>query len=275
MREATEAPRVKHYLKQAVPAALSGVIEEYQLQAVSVFAGKLGPDVVATHNSFFTCLMLLCSIMWSLMDSTTTRMGHHLGNHSMAGMKNSMKVGSISAIIWGLLVSGVSILFRKEVGEAISSNLVVEALAHELSALVGTCFFLLAIFYIGMGILTAAFKQHLIVCAFILGAWGISVPLAWTFAFELDPKFGEWYPGRLKWDTGPDGHGLGFLGLWLGLAAGYLATTGLAWISVCRLNWVEVMDEAAKKAEASDAPQAGLVANSLDVSLTPQNDGGS
>lgn len=280
LQQSTKSDRVRPYLKQAIPAAITGMVEEYQLQTIVIFAGKLGPAAVATHNCFFTLLMVLCSIMWAVMDSTVIRMGHHLGNRNLRGVKTVIKLACTVAGFWGLLVTVSLTAFRAEVGRAISSQPEVQELASEIAALVGLGFFLLALFYMSMAILTASFKQMWIVAAFVVGAWGVSVPMAWFLAFCATPDVFSWYPGRRDWDIGPNGTGLGLLGLWMGLSVGYLVTTCLAVVGVCRIRWPELVEEAALKAEVRGAqgsaardPLAGAAADSdrsvSGVSLAP------
>mmetsp|Transcript_51064 Transcript_51064/g.141401 ORF Transcript_51064/g.141401 Transcript_51064/m.141401 type:complete len:502 (-) Transcript_51064:23-1528(-) len=249
LRQSARPHRVKEYLKQALPSALGGMAEEYQFLTLGVFAGWVGPDAVATMTCFLTLIMVMCSVMWGLMGSTTVRMGHHLGSHNLPGMWHVIRVATFAAVSWGLLVTLLITAFHTQVGAMLSSKSEVQQLSDEIALLVGIGYFFLALFYVAMAMLTAAFKQGWIAVAFFLGCWGICVPLSWLLAFRTVPGLGAWYPGRLAWDTGPHHRGMGLLGLWVGLAVGYLVTTFLAVAGVCRIQWPEIIEEAARKSE--------------------------
>ncbi|CAE8610582.1 unnamed protein product [Polarella glacialis] len=273
LKGACQRPRVATYLKQALPTALSGMIEEYQLQTIAVFAGQLGPQVVATHNATLILFLVLCGTMWAISQATSTRIGHHLGSSNLPGVKRVIRLASIAAALWGLLVSVVITSLHRYLGDIYSSKLEVQLLAQEISSLAGMAYFLLAIFYVSMSILTSSCRQGWIVAAFVAGAWGVSVPVGRYLAFFADPDWFSWYPARLDWDIGLHGEGAGLLGLWLGLVCGYAVTTLVAVFGVCRSDWPKLMAAAVSRAELRGqgqllSPSNGLAETGVDgVSL--------
>ena len=65
---------VKEYvLDQALPLALGGAFEEWQVQVITFFAGSLGAAAVATHNGLLNVFMTISSINYGIMSATTVR----------------------------------------------------------------------------------------------------------------------------------------------------------------------------------------------------------
>eukprot|EP00931_Biecheleriopsis_adriatica_P079725 TRINITY_DN53085_c0_g1_i1.p1 TRINITY_DN53085_c0_g1~~TRINITY_DN53085_c0_g1_i1.p1 ORF type:complete len:521 (-),score=59.37 TRINITY_DN53085_c0_g1_i1:215-1693(-) len=254
-KELFEGVRMKMYLSQALPSALTGVVEEYQLQTVAVFAGKIGPEAVSTHNATLVLFLFLCGTMWAISAATSTRIGHHLGRGDQTALKRVITLASVASATWGLLVSVLLTTLRQCAGELYSSKAEVDELTAEIYTLVGPAFFLMSIFYVSMSVLTASFRQIWIVSSFVIGAWGVSVPLAYALSFRLDATILNFWPGRVSWDTGPGGEGLGLLGIWMGLAVGYAVTTSLALVGVCRSDWPTIIVQAAQRSQARDGLQ--------------------
>jgi len=255
--EAMKKHRVREYLRQAIPTAISGMVEEYQIQAIALLGGKLGPDVVATHNGFLVLILLLCSVMWGITAATQTRIGHHLGHGDLVAVFRVIRLAALVAVTWGLFVTVVITIFREQVGSVFSAQHDVQVLAKEISLFVGIGYFLLALFYISMSVLVATFQQLWIVAAFVVGAWCFAVPSAWALAFVSDSAWLSWYPARLQWDVGPGGKGAGLLGLWIGLSIGYLVTTLLATAGVLRTKWPTAVEAARRKAEVTQQSDEG------------------
>jgi Na+-driven multidrug efflux pump len=80
----------------------------------------------------------------------------------------------------------------------------VRNLAARIAILVGCCYALLVFFYLSMATLAAQGRAGIVAIAFVVGAWFVSVPLAYVFAFVLN------------------GLSKGLFGLWAGMAAGYV-----------------------------------------------------
>lgn len=163
--------RLREYLKQSIPSAISGMVEEYQLQTICVLAGRLGNEAVATHNSTMMSFMILCSINWAINQATSVRLGHHLGNGDLPGAWRVMRVAGFAAGLWGLFVSAVLTTLRNYIGIVYSSQTEVQQLTGEITLLVGLGYFVLTIFYVSMTVLAASFRQVWIVGSFLIGAW--------------------------------------------------------------------------------------------------------
>lgn len=198
----THESRTLTYIKQALPETLSSVLEDWQLQTISIFAARLGDLEVSTNNALFSIFFVLSSFMMALCNATQVRMAFHLGNGDIPKAKMVMKFSTVIAFCIGAVVALFFILARAKIGHIFSNDPEVWKLADEVSTLCGCGYLALVIFYISMATLSAQGRPAFIAISFLIGAWGVSVPAAYIFAFHVDAT-----------------HGL--LGLWVGLTLGY------------------------------------------------------
>jgi Na+-driven multidrug efflux pump len=99
-----------------------------------------------------------------------------------------------------ILVAACMFIFRDSVGYIFIGKGTIDAteivgLTAELSGLVGIGYFFLSWFYVAMGCLQGMQRTHIIALSFIVGAWCISVPLAYVLGFMVTlpiPLVGLW-----------------------------------------------------------------------------------
>ena len=233
-RESFRCRRIVEFLKQSWPLALTGLLEDGQLQLVAIFAGHLGKTAIATHNAIFQVFWFLTSMMWGVSASARTRCAHYLGAGDVAGAKRVLKVALGVGGATAAVVAAVFCLGRNSIGHLYSNDAAVLQLTSEVAILVGSAYALLVFFYVVMAALVAQGRSGFVAVAFVIGAWGFSVPLAYVFAFEVK---------AVK----------GLLGLWLGMAVGYAVVTLIAGIALVRGDWEKVAAEAMQRGEAKAA----------------------
>ena len=83
--------------------------------------------------------------------------------------------------------------------------------------------------------LDAQGRPGVVALAFLVGAWGVSVPLAYIFSFTLDQ---------------------GVEGLWRALVAGYAVVTIVVGVAVLRSDWKALSKEAYVRSESKAAALA-------------------
>jgi len=253
LRECLKGHRLAEFLKQAIPTAIGAAVEEFQIQMVAIFAGSVGPAAVATHNCTLSFFMALSCAMWGIQSATSARLGHHLGNGDLAAVRRVLQVAVTATLAWAAVVVLVFLVARHEIGSIYSSKVQVQQLAAEIATVVAGGYFVISVFYVIVAVLVATGQPKWFAIAFVIGGWGVALPLSYSLAFLVDEKLVAWWPDRLTWDTGPKG-GLGLLGLWLGLAIGYMVTTAIAGTAAYRTDWQRVALEASARAEGSARP---------------------
>jgi len=228
--------RFKRYLRLSLPLAVGGQLEEAQMQTVSFFAGSISQAAIGAHNGILNIILFLTSIQWSLMQATTIRIGHHLGEASILKCKRVLTIASIIGFAIGIIISLIFILAKGVIGKLFTSDPAVLALAEPLCYLAGAGYFALTIFYVSMAVLQAQGRTMSIAFAFLVGAWAFGVPLAYLF-------------GRVVVWRGVAG-GLGLQGLWYGLSVGYMVTSFIAVKNVYDSDWPRLCEEALTRSEA-------------------------
>ena len=94
----------------------------------------------------------------------------------------------------------------------------------------------------------------IVAVAFLVGAWGVGVPVAWALAHPA---------------------GLTLLGLWAGSACGYAAVTAICAVVVARSDWAALAAVARNKAEVSAAGgSSSSSSSSSDSESESESDGG-
>ena len=222
--------RVRKFMGQALPAALFGLLEEWQLQVISIMAGNLGTVEIATHNALFNVIWVLSSLMWGLSDASRIRICHWLGAGSIAGAKQVCWLALYAGCFIGVLVGGSFVVGRHWVGHLYSNDPLVWKQTSEIGLLVGSAYCLLVFFYVSMSALAAQGRPEKIAIAFFIGAWCVSVPLSWYLAFKVDAT-------------------KGLFGLWLGMSIGYGVTTFISGYFFISSNWQTILKETQERTE--------------------------
>ena len=161
--------RLKTYLQQACPLALTGVLEDGQLQFIAILAGRLGTVAMATHNGIFQIFWFLSSLMWSIKSATGIRIASYLGSGDAVGAQFAMKIATWIALPAAGTVSIGLVLLRSEIGHVFTNDTRVLDLVSDIISLVGAGYFVLGIFYICMATLSAQGRPHLIAISFVIG----------------------------------------------------------------------------------------------------------
>jgi Na+-driven multidrug efflux pump len=254
--------RVNVYLKQACPMALTGLLEDGQIQFIGVLAGRLGTIAAATHNGMFQVFWFLSSFMWAISAATRIRISTYLGGGDRIGAQFSMRVATSVALPSAAIVAVALVILRNDIGHVFSHDTNVLQLVSEIMLLVGCGYFALGIFYICMATLAAQGRPHLIAISFVIGAWFVCIPLAFYFRSSnlMITIMGNTIDMK------------GLFGLWASMSAGYGITSLLAGIFVCRTDWVQVTTDAVDRAEGSMYDDGG--GSHFDDDLNSQGGGG-
>ena len=228
-RDALDAKNIHVFLGMALPAGIGNFAEDAQLQVVAFLAAKLGEASVATHNAFVSFFLVVTCLLYGCVKATTIRIGHHLGARNVPAalfvLKLDLLVSSAIAVTVGALILST----RSYLGHIFSSDEEVWALADSIALPVGLGYCALAIFYVSMAALQAQGRVRWILAAFVVGAWGVTVPVAvvWT---QVYPR--------------------GLVGIWDALVLGYGAITLIAGWAVLRSDWHAAAEAAFQRSKA-------------------------
>ena len=238
-RRCLDRQRVRIMLvAQFLPLTLGFALEEFQLELISYFAIRIGEVELAVQNSTMTVFMVLSSVMFGLVAAATVRVGHWLG----AGRPKAARKTALICLRCSLVIGAVTglsfLLLRNYLGHVFSNDREFQLLTADVCLIVAPCYILLSVFYTSMAVLDAQARPMVVALSFVVGAWGVSVPLSYLFAFVL---------------------GQGLLGLWYAMCIGYSVVTLVSGMAALLSDWkrssVEAMlrSEKKKETEAQEA----------------------
>eukprot|EP00403_Amphidinium_massartii_P009999 CAMPEP_0178409244 /NCGR_PEP_ID=MMETSP0689_2-20121128/20363_1 /TAXON_ID=160604 /ORGANISM="Amphidinium massartii, Strain CS-259" /LENGTH=519 /DNA_ID=CAMNT_0020030381 /DNA_START=52 /DNA_END=1608 /DNA_ORIENTATION=- len=267
MRQSFNFSRMSDFLKLLVPLTLSSTLEDFNMEVTAVFALKFGRQELATHNSMLTAFFMLSTAMIGATNGLSARVSHHMVAGDLVGFRRIVRIASRLMILWSCVVMVSFVSLQDHIGKLFSSDEEVWQLSGQLAFLVGGAYFFMSFFYVSMAILQGIAKPAVVVLGFVIGCYGVGLPVAYLFGFHVDPHKMSWWP-YLDPSTasGEQPNGCGILGLWFGLAAGYLVTTIVA-VSrlLCIKDWRAEVAKARELAEL--APQADDGGSSLATGL--------
>ncbi|OQR89262.1 Multidrug/Oligosaccharidyl-lipid/Polysaccharide (MOP) Flippase Superfamily [Thraustotheca clavata] len=212
-------------VKVGGPMIVGQFVENWQLQTMAIFAAMTSEVALGANNSMMELIFFLTSPIYGMIDGGSTRMGMHLGaGNAQAARATS---GLVFWCIFGLSLLIVIPWFCASgfVGKIFSNDAQVIAMMASISTLAAAGYIIMSLFYYAMATLQAQARTLPIMSSFLIGAWLVGVPSAYIFGFQVQ---------------------LGLLGIWIGMAVGYLVTTVLGVYFTFKSNW----EQEAKKAAA-------------------------
>eukprot|EP00048_Salpingoeca_helianthica_P013375 m.200025 g.200025 ORF g.200025 m.200025 type:complete len:494 (+) comp15494_c8_seq7:7006-8487(+) len=225
----------KQFLAVGAPLAFGVCVEDWQIEVVAIFAGRLGDVVIATHNAMLQLFFVLASFEWGFSKATIVRVGYHLGNRDIAAARHTTRIGYIVSVAFAIVIAALFFFLRGMVARIFSTDPEVEAKTSEIAWLCGLGYACLSIFYASMATLSGQARSGVVAVSFFVGAWCVSVPLAYVFAFVIH---------------------LDLIGLWYALTAGYFVVTVIATVGVARSDWDAVMRAAVARSASKSGDQA-------------------
>ena len=224
------------FVKQSLPRFLGRAAEEWQLQLVALFAAQLGTVSLATHTALLDLFYFATSALYGLTNSTSVRIGHHLGAGDVRSAQMVAKLNLAVCMTVAVAVASVFCGAHSVIGYLFSKDPRVVAKTAELAWFVGGGYVFLCLFYTSMAVVAGFGRPRIIAIAFLVGAWCVCIPLGYVLSHTL---------------------GLGLVGLWTGLVVGYSVVTAIIVTNVLRTDWDDVSAEAVIRSKQSEAVQGG------------------
>ncbi len=178
----------------------------------------------------FAVIYPACAFICPFIDNLSSLLGNPLPSQRANRAKAVTKYGLIATTSFGLVIGLVFIIGRKYIAHIYSSDPDVWDESERIQTWVGISYFAMALFYASMATLDGQGRPMIVAVAFLLGAWGLAVPLSYVFGFTVK---------------------MGLLGLWYGLSIGYGVVTLISTIAVYRSDWPKLAETARERAERS------------------------
>eukprot|EP00754_Rhynchopus_humris_P006566 Rhum_TRINITY_DN13141_c0_g1::Rhum_TRINITY_DN13141_c0_g1_i1::g.57412::m.57412/K03327/TC.MATE, SLC47A, norM, mdtK, dinF; multidrug resistance protein, MATE family len=226
--------RMRKFLGLMVPLGVSALLEEGQLQTVSIMAVKLGTPQLAAHSVVMNLFFCLSTLLMGVRAAVNTRVSRHFGRGSVRDAKRAAKIGFAFALGCGLFVSVVMVTTRGFIGRLFTHDDEVVGYVKDIVTVMVGGYVLFGLLLTCMILLVTAHKPAQCALFCLVGCWGLGVPLAYVFAFPLKQ---------------------GVVGCWYGLVVGYCFIFVACGVALWRLDWVAATQEihllAKKKVEES------------------------
>ena len=218
------APRaIGRLMRLGVPIGLALFVEVAFFSLVTIFIGRLGVEMVASHQVAFNVCGVAFMVPLALGMAATIRVGFNVGAGDLAAARRSAGVAVATTLTWGLAMATVMLALREHIVGLYSNELAVVQLAAGLLA-IGAAF---QVFDAGQATIMGAlrgYKDAGVPMVIALGAyWAFGLPLGYLLCFGSDEL--------------PDVGGLGVEGFWWGLVASLAlaaAALGLRLLAVSR-----------------------------------------
>ena len=203
---------VKELIKIGMPIGLMYSVEIAFFMVLNIFMGVIGGNILLAANQIvLQYLAIFMSIIFSIAQAITVRMGHLLGERKLIACKTVAFEGSIMSLFTGLcaavcFVISPQFLIGLDFDVHISGNLPIVELA--------TRFFSIAAFFVILesirvsffGILRALKDTHVTLLISVISFWLLALPLGYLLASVCR---------------------LGGIGFWYAMIIGVLASIGL------------------------------------------------
>ncbi|KTD43342.1 MATE family efflux transporter [Legionella quateirensis] len=201
-------------MKVGVPMGIMYCVEVAFFFALTLIMGSFGSLVISANQIALQYLGTLMSLIFSLAQSITVRMGHLLGSGNKASAERTGYIGILIAASLMLLVAIIywiipTTLINIDFDVHNANNLELVRIATQLLTISALFQLIEAIRIALFGALRALKDTHFTLCISIISFWGIALPLGYFMASHMS---------------------LGGAGLWWGMVSG-------AGFSVLLLLW--------------------------------------
>ena len=199
------------FVSMWAPNVVSIGLELLQWQVVSFLAADLGNTAVAAHNITIQLIDLLATSLYGLTESTTIRVGYHLGRGNPTAARRAAIIALCIGGGLGVVVAGIMLATRSVLGRLFSDDPDVVALIAHLTLYMAGAYAIFAVAITSMGVLDGQGRPVAGALVFVGGAWCVGIPLALLSAHFTS---------------------LGLDGLWGALIVGYICVAGVALLLV-------------------------------------------
>ena len=191
--------RIGQLLHVGLPMAVALLAEAGLFVAAALLMGRLGEDVVASHQVALNVAALFFMIPLGLSMAVTVRVGNAVGRGDAAGVRYAGFCGIGLTLATQLVSAGVMLGLPHAIAALYTHDAKVVALASRLLLLAGLFQFSDGIQVVSNGALRGLKDTRVPMAITLFAYWGVGMPVGWWLAFR---------------------HGLGARGMWMGLIAG-------------------------------------------------------
>ena len=189
-----------------LPMGITLLMEGGLFVAVALVIGRLGTDIVASHQVALNVASIAFMVPLGLALATTVRVGHAVGRNDVVGIRHAALAGFALALGTQCVSAGVMATVPHAIASLYTSDTAVVALAAQLLLLAALFQFSDGIQVVANGALRGLKDTRVPMVITLIAYWGFGMPIGWWLAFH---------------------HDMGARGMWIGLIAGLSAAAVL------------------------------------------------
>lgn len=227
--------RVKLFLGQYIPSALSVASDFWRVSVIGVVAAQLGDVNIAVWNSSYRICWITLTFLGSLGGAMSTKLGHALGKGDAEHARRIAFEGITLAFSMALVLSVFIVLLPRQCAMIFSSDEVILEAFAEVRWPLATFVILMNLCVMTEKVPVAAGRSRAVFYAGLVGSWVGQVPLV-----ILCTKY---------WRKD-------LVGLYTGVSAGYGLLFIILILYTWRIDWEKVVQEARARSETARQVQA-------------------
>lgn len=132
------------------PLAVGDLFENSQLQAIALFAARIGEVYLGTHNSMISLFLFLTSSVFGFKDGAVTRIGKYLGAGDPALARIVAWVGSVCIGVVGVVTASLMIILHQYLGRIYSDDHDILSTFERISTIAALSYVFLTLFVTAM-----------------------------------------------------------------------------------------------------------------------------
>lgn len=193
-------------LKIGLPMGITLLMEGGLFVAVALIIGRLGTDIVASHQVALNVASIAFMVPLGLALATTVRVGNAVGRNDVVGIRHAALAGFVLALGTQFVSAGAMAVLPHAIASLYTTDAAVVALAAQLLLLAALFQFSDGIQVVANGALRGLKDTRVPMVITLIAYWGFGMPVGWWLAFH---------------------HDMGARGMWIGLIAGLSAAAVL------------------------------------------------
>ncbi|MGB4858995.1 MAG: MATE family efflux transporter [Dokdonella sp.] len=193
-------------LRIGLPMGITLLMEGGLFVAVALIIGRLGTDIVASHQVALNVASIAFMVPLGLALATTVRVGNAVGRNDVVGVRHAAMAGFVLTLGTQIFSAGVMAILPHAIASLYTSDVAVVSLAAQLLLLAAIFQLSDGIQVVANGALRGLKDTRVPMVITLIAYWIFGMPVGWWLTFH---------------------HDMGARGMWIGLIAGLSAAAVL------------------------------------------------
>lgn len=163
------------FMLEGLPFGLTEVLSDWVFEIVIILGGTLGTVQAAAVGTLINMIVFFQPLFISLYMSLQSRVDKNLCNSNPLGARRTFACGLQIALMAGLLVSVLIVLFRHVLAQIYTEDPAVIEMFVSLTPIAALHYLLSGITFTFQGVLEGQYRIQVVIAGTILGSWGTGI----------------------------------------------------------------------------------------------------